>query len=208
MITSRDNEKLKLVRKLRERRWRDKLGLFVCEGEDLVAAATAEPVELLVAGENVEPKLLAEVSSAAHPPRVIGVYRRDDLPAPEPTAGDARALAGRRPGKRRDADPDRRRLRRRGRALGGLRRPDRPEGAARLGRLDLARPAAARLPEPSRSLGPPARRARRAAGGRTLGELDLSGRGRVPARRRARRACRTDVERDVDAWIPIGAPSR
>ena len=93
MITSRDNEKLKLVRKLHERRWREKLGLFVCEGEDLVAAATAEPVELLVAGENVEPALLAEVSTAAHPPRVIGVYRRDDLPAPEPRAGGARALA-------------------------------------------------------------------------------------------------------------------
>ena len=83
MITSRDNEKLKLVRKLHERRWREKLGLFVCEGEDLVEAATAEPVELLVAGENVEPRLLAEVSTAAHPPRVIGVYRRDDLPGAE-----------------------------------------------------------------------------------------------------------------------------
>jgi RNA methyltransferase, TrmH family len=72
------------VRKLHERRWREKLGLFVCEGEDLVAAATAEPVELLVAGENVEPSLLSEVSTAAHPPRVIGVYRRADLPAPGP----------------------------------------------------------------------------------------------------------------------------
>ena len=82
MIESRDNETLKLVRKLQERRWRDKLGLFACEGEDLVAAATAEPVELLIAGENVEPKLLAQVSSAGHPPRVIGIYRRADLPAP------------------------------------------------------------------------------------------------------------------------------
>jgi RNA methyltransferase, TrmH family len=84
VITSRDNEKLKLVRKLHERRWREKLGLFACEGEDLVAAATAEPVELLVAGENVSVELLAEVSSAAHPPRVIGVYRRSGLPAAEP----------------------------------------------------------------------------------------------------------------------------
>ena len=81
MITSRDNEKLRLVRKLAERRWREKLGLFACEGEDLVAAATAEPVVLLVAGETVEPRLLAELSSAPHPPRVIGVYRRGDLPA-------------------------------------------------------------------------------------------------------------------------------
>ncbi len=81
MITSRDNERLKLVRKLHDRRWRDKLGLFAVEGEDLVeAAAGFEPVELLVAGEDVEPELLAEVSTLAHPPRVIAVYRRDDLP--------------------------------------------------------------------------------------------------------------------------------
>jgi TrmH family RNA methyltransferase len=54
--------------------------LFVAEGEDLVAAAVAEPVDLLVAGEDVSPELLAEVSTLAHPPRVLGVYRRDDLP--------------------------------------------------------------------------------------------------------------------------------
>lgn len=81
MIVSKDNERLKLVRKLHEKRWRDKLGLFFVEGEDLVEAATAEPVDLLRAGEDVDPKLLAEVASAGHPPRVIGVYRRDDLPA-------------------------------------------------------------------------------------------------------------------------------
>jgi TrmH family RNA methyltransferase len=44
------------------------------------AAAGIEPVELLVAGGNVEPALLAEVSTLAHPPRVIAVYRREDLP--------------------------------------------------------------------------------------------------------------------------------
>jgi TrmH family RNA methyltransferase len=33
-----------------------------------------------VAGENVEPGLLAGVSSLGHPPRAIGVYRRGDLP--------------------------------------------------------------------------------------------------------------------------------
>ena len=68
------------VRKLHDRRWRDKLGLFVAEGEDLVAAAGADPVDLLVAGEDVTPELLAEVSTLAHAPRVIGVYRREDLP--------------------------------------------------------------------------------------------------------------------------------
>jgi len=53
------------------------------ESEDLVEAAAAagiEPVELLVAGESVEPALLAEVSTLGHAPRVVGVYRRDDLP--------------------------------------------------------------------------------------------------------------------------------
>src|SRR5437868_7529829 len=79
VISSRDNEKLKLVRKLRDRRWRDKLGLFAVEGEDLLADGI-EPVELLVAGESVEPSLLAEVASLAHPPRVVAVFRRDDLP--------------------------------------------------------------------------------------------------------------------------------
>ena len=84
MITSGANEKLKLVRKLQSERWRQKLGLFVAEGEDLVEAARAagvEPVELLVAGENVTPELLASVSDLPHPPRVVAVYRRADLPS-------------------------------------------------------------------------------------------------------------------------------
>ena len=81
VIASRDNERLKLVRKLHDRRWRDKLGLFFVEGEDAVAAATASPVDLLRGGVDVEPKLLADVASVPHPPRVIGVYRRADLPA-------------------------------------------------------------------------------------------------------------------------------
>ena len=80
MIVSRDNERLKLIRKLHDKRWRDKLGLFFVEGEDAVASATAEPVDLLRAGDDVEPRLLASVASAPHPPRVVAVYRRDDLP--------------------------------------------------------------------------------------------------------------------------------
>jgi TrmH family RNA methyltransferase len=70
----------RLVGRLQDRRWRDELGLFVVEGEDLVDAAAVDPVDLLVAGETVEPALLAAVSSLAHPPRVVGVFRREDLP--------------------------------------------------------------------------------------------------------------------------------
>jgi len=83
VITSGSNPKLQLVRKLERRKSRDELGLFACEGEDLVAAgreAGLEPVELLVAGENVLPELLAAVSSLPHPARTIGVFRRDGLP--------------------------------------------------------------------------------------------------------------------------------
>ena len=55
---------------------------------DAALEAGVEPVEVLVAGENVEPALLAEVSALGHPPRVIGVFRRDDLPrAPVPEIG-------------------------------------------------------------------------------------------------------------------------
>ena len=47
---------------------------------DAALAAGIEPVELLVAGESVEPPLLAEISTLGHAPRVVAVYRRADLP--------------------------------------------------------------------------------------------------------------------------------
>jgi TrmH family RNA methyltransferase len=88
VISSRDNPKLKTVRKLVTRRQRDKLGLFAAEGEDLVAAAlesgwaldfalvdAARPPELEVRAEPVASHLLAEVSTLGHAPRVIGVFR-------------------------------------------------------------------------------------------------------------------------------------
>ena len=84
MITSASNPTLKLVRKLlAQKRKREELGLFAVEGEDLVAAAAAagiEPIERLVAGENVEPELLAAISTLPHPARVVAVYRTADLP--------------------------------------------------------------------------------------------------------------------------------
>ena len=84
LITSASNPKLRLIHRLLEsRRQREKEGLFAVEGEDLVQAADdagIEPVELLRAGEDVEPELLARVSTMAHPPRVIGLYRREALP--------------------------------------------------------------------------------------------------------------------------------
>jgi RNA methyltransferase, TrmH family len=78
MITSQHNEKLKLIRKLKARRHRERSGLFVAEGEDLVGAAEAAGAEaefVLVAGRDVEPELLDAVSELGSGTRVIGVYR-------------------------------------------------------------------------------------------------------------------------------------
>lgn len=96
MITSASNPRLKLVRRLSSRRQRERLGLFVCEGEDLVEAALAagaQPVDMLVAGETVEPQLLGELSTLPHPARVIAVFRRADLPRLEPASAPATGLA-------------------------------------------------------------------------------------------------------------------
>jgi TrmH family RNA methyltransferase len=76
-IRSADNQKLKTIRKLRQKHWREKLGLFAAEGEDLVAAAERagwEPEFVLHAGRDVEPDLLGEVSALGSGSRVIGVY--------------------------------------------------------------------------------------------------------------------------------------
>jgi TrmH family RNA methyltransferase len=86
MIISKENPRLKLVRALQRKKEREETGLFACEGEDLCDAALAsgiEPVDLLVAGDSVEPELLAGVSTLPHPPRAIGVFRRADLPRGE-----------------------------------------------------------------------------------------------------------------------------
>jgi TrmH family RNA methyltransferase len=79
LIRSTDNDKLKTIRKLGQKRWREKLGLFVAEGEDLVAAAERagwEPRFVLRAGEDVEPELLGAVSALGSGSRVIGVYEQ------------------------------------------------------------------------------------------------------------------------------------
>jgi TrmH family RNA methyltransferase len=73
VITSADNEKLKTIRKLQQKRWRKKLGLFSAEGEDLIHPG-AEFV--LRSGVDVEPALLDAVSALGSGTRVIGVYRQ------------------------------------------------------------------------------------------------------------------------------------
>ena len=108
MIESKDNEKLKLVRKLRERKGREREGLFATEGEDLLEAglaAGAEPRFVLVAAgsrstlgpsggpkddrgdavfdfDEVEPGLLGSVSSLGSGTRAIAVWPLASAGAP------------------------------------------------------------------------------------------------------------------------------
>ncbi len=84
-ITSPHNQKLREIRKLRQRRrWRERSLLFVAEGEDLLAAADAagwEAVERYcavgsgLAGTEVEPELLVSASGLASGTRALGLYR-------------------------------------------------------------------------------------------------------------------------------------
>lgn len=85
MITSKDNDRLRLIRRLRARKHRDRDGLFVTEGEDLLDAGLssgADPELVLSAhgsglgGMEVAADLLAEVSTLGSGTRVIAVWRR------------------------------------------------------------------------------------------------------------------------------------
>jgi len=89
MISSPQNEKLKLVRKLRERKHREREGLFATEGEDLLEAglaAGASPRFVLGAAgaglpagweaEEVKPDLFAELSTLGSGTRAIAVWEQ------------------------------------------------------------------------------------------------------------------------------------
>jgi TrmH family RNA methyltransferase len=82
-ITSSHNEQLKEIRKLAGRRWRDKLGEFVAEGEDLLEAADAAGWHASaryaatgsgLPGVPVAPHVMADVSQLGSGTRTIAVY--------------------------------------------------------------------------------------------------------------------------------------
>jgi TrmH family RNA methyltransferase len=85
VITSHHNERLKGLRKLQEKRERQRTGLFAAEGEDLLDAADAAGWEAEarycaagsgLAGEEVEAAVLAAVSALGSGTRAVGVYRQ------------------------------------------------------------------------------------------------------------------------------------
>jgi RNA methyltransferase, TrmH family len=92
MITSPHNAKLKEIRKLRQRRrWRERAGQFVAEGEDLLGSADASgwiPIERYAAagsglvGIEVDPGVLASASGLGSGTRTLAVYEERWAPAP------------------------------------------------------------------------------------------------------------------------------
>jgi TrmH family RNA methyltransferase len=91
-ITSQHNQKLKEIRKLRQRRrWRERSGRFVAEGEDLLTVADGHgwiAIERYAAagsglpGIEVEPGLLASASGLGSGTRTLAVYEERWAPAP------------------------------------------------------------------------------------------------------------------------------
>ncbi|MFN8113667.1 MAG: RNA methyltransferase [Solirubrobacterales bacterium] len=88
------------MRKLRDRKWRDREGQFATEGEDLLTAgidAGRSPVDVLVApdsgisGIEVEPELLDAVSTLGSGTRVIAIW---EIPGAEGAEGPVVYLEG------------------------------------------------------------------------------------------------------------------
>src|SRR5438270_1307844 len=90
-ITSHHNQRLREIRKLRQRkRWRERSGRFVAEGEDLLAAADAAgwtAVERYCSagsglpGVEVEAELLTTASGLGSGTRTLAVYEERWAPA-------------------------------------------------------------------------------------------------------------------------------
>jgi TrmH family RNA methyltransferase len=91
-ITSHHNQKLKEIRKLRQRRrWRERSGLFVAEGEDLLSVADGQgwiAIERYAAvgsglpGTLVDADLLASASGLGSGTRTLAVYEERWANAP------------------------------------------------------------------------------------------------------------------------------
>lgn len=90
-IQSKDNDKLKLVRKLADRKHREREGLFITEGEDLLKAGRSagyEPTVLLtregegLGGDEVAAELLDAVSQLGSGTKVIAAWPLPDAERP------------------------------------------------------------------------------------------------------------------------------
>ncbi len=91
MLSAND---IKTIRSLREKKYRDSFGLFVVEGEKMVAEALASglKVEQVIRRDEVGEKTMERLSGLSTPPPVMAVVRQPSDPAPGKPAGLCLAL--------------------------------------------------------------------------------------------------------------------
>ena len=81
MMETLSNNEIRMIRSLREKKFRDELGLFIVEGEKMVAELAASNLEtvLTVHREEVGEKVMERISTCNTPSPVLAVVRK---PAP------------------------------------------------------------------------------------------------------------------------------
>ena len=92
------NNEIKFVKSLQQKKFRDQSGLFVVEGEKLVAEALASAfqVEAVYRASEIGPKVMERMSGLSSPSPVLALVRRPEMPRdlPLPAKGLFLALDG------------------------------------------------------------------------------------------------------------------
>jgi TrmH family RNA methyltransferase len=93
MMETLSNKDIKLIRSLREKKYRDELGMFTVEGEKMVAEATASGFDIVmtVRRDEVGEALMERISACSSPSPVLAVVRKPS-PASRPASGLCLAL--------------------------------------------------------------------------------------------------------------------
>ena len=89
-LSSKD---IKLIRSLREKKYRDELGLFIVEGEKMVAEAASSGLQIVmtVRRDEVGESVMERISTCSSPSPVLAVVRKP-APSSHPASGLCLAL--------------------------------------------------------------------------------------------------------------------
>lgn len=83
------NSEIKMVRSLQNKKFREELGMFVVEGEKMVAEALDSPLEVVKVyrRDEIGEDAMARISALSTPSPVLAVVRKPAQPAAEEAAG-------------------------------------------------------------------------------------------------------------------------
>ena len=96
MDTTLSNNRIKTIRSLSAKKYRDSLGLFVVEGEKMVAEALASDFQVVEIWkrDDIGYDAMARISQLSSPSPVLAVVKAEPLSAPAETGGLCLALDG------------------------------------------------------------------------------------------------------------------